>query len=260
VKAGAVVRVGNVVLIDRVELLDPETPQLGEVLVLTQTDDFLVLEKPPGMLVHRTAHEATRTVEAYLSRAFHDERVDPLHRLDRDTSGVLICGRGIDNIRAAKGVFENGDPEKSYLALAADPMGFWKVGDRKTCDTPLGFDPESSVRLRMGKGELLCASHFECLASENGRALLTVRIERGRQHQIRAHLHILSTPIVGDKLYQMGDQFFESWLRTPGDPALVAELPSRWHCLHAWKLSLPWNGTTLRYESAPPAWAQLPPG
>lgn len=258
VKPGSIVRRGDVVLIDRTENLDPETPSFDDVRVIHSSDDFLVLDKPAGMLVHRTAHEATRTVEAYLAHVFPTERIDPLHRLDRDTSGVLLCGRGLDVIREAKALFEESEPEKTYQALVADPTQRWEPKARRAVDVPLGFDASSDVRLRMGAGELPCASHFECISTRDGQALLTVQIERGRQHQIRVHLGMLDTPIVGDKLYQMGDDFFQEWLRRPGSTELVEQLPARWHCLHAWKLKVPWNGTVLEFESAVPEWARPP--
>ena len=254
VKAGALVRHGDVVLIDRVEAIDPETPPIDRVRVLTEVADLVVLEKPAGMLVHRTAHEVSRTVDVFLAERFPGEQVDPLHRLDRDTSGLLICGRGIDAIREAKALFEESEPTKIYLALASDPDARWPVGEVARIDDPLGFDQASLVRLRIGRGELACATHVRAVRRQGAAALLEVQIERGRQHQIRAHLSLQGTPVVGDKLYQMGDEFFVDWLRDPGAPSLVARLQSRWHCLHAWRLEIAWRGSALSFESVAPSW------
>jgi 23S rRNA pseudouridine1911/1915/1917 synthase len=260
VKAGAIVRTGDVVLIDRTEVIDQETPQLERVLVRSEVDGLVVLEKPAGMLVHRTAHEVSRTIDAFPTSRFPGEQVDPLHRLDRDTSGLLLCGRGIDAIRIAKSLFEESEPTKTYLARAWDPQELWRVGKRERIDDPLGFDSTSSVRLRMGRGELSCATHVHVVERDESTALLEVRIDRGRQHQIRAHLSMYGTPIVGDKLYQMGDEFFLEWLKAPGAEPLVDQLASRWHCLHAWRLELKWRGASLRFESAAPSWvSELPP-
>lgn len=254
-KPGALVRSGDVVLIDRVESIDPETPPLDEIRVLAEHDGLLVLDKPAGMLVHRTANEVSRTVDAFLAERFPNEQVSPLHRLDRDTSGVLICGRGIDAIREAKALFEKSEPTKTYLALARDPSQRWAAGQSVRVAVPLGFDPSSSVRLRMGPGDLECTTHVDVRRRAATAALLEVRIERGRQHQIRAHLFMEGTPLVGDKLYGMGDEFFLQWLKEPGAVHLVDQLDHRWHCLHAWRLALDWRGTPLAFESPVPSWA-----
>lgn len=254
VKPGSIIRAGDVVLIDRTERIDPATPELGEIRVLKEQDGLVALDKPAGMLVHRTAHEVSRTVDAFLAQRFPGELVSPLHRLDRDTSGVLLCGRGAAVIREAAGLFEASIPTKTYLARVADAGSRWGVGERASLDAPLGFDSSSAVELRMGQGELVCATHVEVLSRSGDTALLSLQIERGRQHQIRAHLSLAGTPVVGDKLYQMGDEFFLDWLAQPGDLALAARLDTRWHCLHAWRLELPWRGADLSFESAEPHW------
>jgi len=226
-------RPGDVVLVPRIERADPATPALDRIRVIDTSDDWIVIDKPAGLLVHRTAHEATRTVEAWLALRWPNERIEPVHRLDRDTSGCLVCGRGLDAIRALRAAFAEGRVDKRYRARVVDPGQRWGVGETRTLDTPLGFDAESEVRLRMGAGDLPCATHVTGRGRDGGHAILDVRIDGGRQHQIRAHLSLFGTPIVGDKLYGMGDAFFLAWLDAPGDLALVEQLDTRWHALTA---------------------------
>lgn len=255
VKAGTTVRHGDVVLVDRVERGDPAAPPLSDVTVLHEGPDLVVLAKPAGMLVHRTAHEVTRTVDAYLAERYPGERVEAAHRIDRDTSGVLVCGRGLDAIRTLVAAFEEGDPQKEYRAVVDDPDGRWNVGASRRFETPLGFAEDSAIGIRVGEGGWECATTATATGRVGTRVELTVQIERGRQHQIRAHLSLFGTPIVGDKLYGMGDAFFQAWLDAPGDAELVAQLPTRWHCLHAAKLTLPWNGRERVFEAPlPPHW------
>jgi 23S rRNA pseudouridine1911/1915/1917 synthase len=232
-KPSSRVRCDDVVLVPRVERADPATPSLDSIQVLAEGPDWLAVDKPAGMLVHRTAHEATRTVEAWLATTYADERIEPVHRLDRDTSGVLLCGRGLNAIRSLRGAFAGGRVDKRYIATVEDPDRQWTVGQRRVIETPLGFDPSSRVRLRMGVGDLPCTTHVEVLERSNDRAGLRLRIDGGRQHQIRVHLALAGTPIVGDKLYGMGDEFFLRWIETPGEPDLVAALPTRWHQLRS---------------------------
>jgi 23S rRNA pseudouridine1911/1915/1917 synthase len=241
-----------------VEQADPGTPPLDAAPVLLEREDLLVLDKPAGMLVHRTAGEATRTVEALFAARFPGERVESAHRLDRDTSGCLVAGRGLDAIRELRALFAGSLVEKRYAALVSDPAGLWVPGAPRTLDEPLGLDSVSEVRLRVGRGSWLCATHVRCERRRGDRALLDVTIEGGRQHQIRAHLALFGTPVVGDKLYEAGSAFFLDWIDRPGAPDLVARLPARWHCLHARALRLPWRGASIEVEAPlPPAFEAL---
>lgn len=251
-KASARLRAGDVVVLPREERCDPGAPSLDAVRVVAQGDGWVALDKPPGMLVHRTAAEGTRTVDAWLAAAYPSDRVEPVHRLDRDTSGLLIAGAGIDAIRDLKALLAGREVRKLYVAAVADPGGLWVPGCSRSLDAPLGFDEQSEVRLRVGVGAWGCATHARCLSTAGGRALLLVGMDGGRQHQIRAHLSLAGTPLLGDKLYEAGDTFFLDWIASPGDASLVARLPTRWHCLHAWRIAFPWRGTTVSLEAPPP--------
>jgi len=251
-RAAMRVRTGQRVEIPRHERGDPGAPGLDDVEVLTEDEGVVVVCKPPGMLVHRTAHEATRTVEAFLGARYPGERVEATHRLDRDTSGVLVCGRGLDAIRSLRRAFANHLVDKCYLAVVDDPAHRWSEGQRETFDAPLGFQPDARVALRMGLGDLPCVTRAGCVARTSERALLEVTMEGGRQHQIRTHLALFGTPIAADKLYGMGEAFFTRWLDAPGDAALVAALSTRWHALHAWRVSFTYGGRHHRIEAPTP--------
>lgn len=250
-KAGARLRAGDVLVLPRTERADPGAPPLDALRVLARGDGWVALDKPAGMLVHRTAAEGTRTVDAWLTATFRGERVEPVHRLDRDTSGILVAGVGLQAIRALKALLAGREVHKTYLAVVADPGRLWEPGVERTVDVGLGFDEHSAVRLRVGRGSWECATHFTCRSRSGSLALLTARLDGGRQHQIRAHLTMAGTPLLGDKLYEAGDDFFLEWIERPGDPELVARLPTRWHCLHAWRLSFPWCGDMVALEAPP---------
>lgn len=252
IKAGTIVRHGDVVRIERTERADPATPSLDSVRILARGASFVVLDKPPGMLVHRTSHEATRTVDSFLAREFGAERVEPVHRLDRDTSGVLLCGRGLGSIRTLRALFERSEPRKVYRAAVVDPHRSWPPGRTRSFDVPLGFANGSAVRIRVGEGDWECRTTATALGRIGDVAELEVEIERGRQHQIRAHLDLHGTPIVGDKLYGMGDSFFLEWLDEPGRADLEARLATRWHCLHAHRLEVKIGGVGHAFEAPLP--------
>lgn len=250
------VRSGDVIVLPRVERADPETPDLDAVRVLAEGPGFVALDKPAGMLVHRTAAEATRTVEAFLARRYPGRRIEPVHRLDRDTSGVLLAGEGLEAIRALRALLAGRAATKQYMAVVSDPAVRWPVGAADVLDTPLGF-AGGAVRLRIGAGDWPCATHVRCVARREALALLDVTIDGGRQHQIRAHLALEGTPLHGDKLYEAGDDFFLDWIDRPGAPDLVGRLPTRWHCLHAWRLRVPWAPAPIEVEAPPTLLAPL---
>ncbi|MFT6628172.1 MAG: RluA family pseudouridine synthase, partial [Flavobacteriales bacterium] len=241
VKAGSIVRTGDIVWMDRTERADPETPSLDAVTVLHDDGELVVLRKPPGILVHRTAREASRTIDTFFADRFPGERVEATHRLDRDTSGVLVCGRGDEAISTLNAMFRGSELTKTYECWAHGARERFPIAERVTLTSSLGLDPDAAISLRVGRGDWVCTTHVEALKHVGEVSRLRVQIEQGRQHQIRAHLSLEGTPIVGDKLYGMGDAYFAAWSDDPGDPELVAQLATRWHCLHAVHLTMPWR-------------------
>ena len=263
-KQGATVRAAQVIRIPRLEFADPATPSLDEVSVLHDDGAAIVLNKPPGMLIHRTANESTRTVEAYVTRQWPADRVEAAHRLDRETAGCVACGRGFDAIRDLRMRFAESAAEKRYQAIVEDRAGRWQSGARATIDTPLGMMGTSVVTIKMDVGPLPCRTHVHCVERRGDFALLEVEIEQGRQHQIRAHLWLQGTPIVGDKLYALGDDFFLAWINAPGAPELVAQLPIRWHALACVGLRFEHAGGQVSVTAPTPPhmaefWAALQP-
>jgi 23S rRNA pseudouridine1911/1915/1917 synthase len=252
-KPASRVRAGDVVVIGRLERGDPDAPALDAVGVLASAADWVVLDKPAGMLVHRTAHEATRTVEVWLRERFPGERVEPVHRLDRDTSGVLVCARGADAIRALREAFGTASVEKEYAAAVRDARGLWRPGQTRVFDTPLGFEAGSTVKIRIGVGGWPCRTTVTCVGRAGELAQLQCHIDQGRQHQIRAHLALFGTPVLGDKLYEAGNDFFLAWIDAPGAPELVRALPVRWHCLHARKVAFSAGGERIVAQAPLPA-------
>lgn len=225
------------------EHLEPEWVQDAQVELLYEDDDLVVLNKPAGMLVHESASVRLNTIQWYLLRQGYEE-AEPIHRLDRETSGVLVCARRAALVPRLRELFATDHPDKIYRALALDPDEIWRPGERRTIRAPLGLQPGRELDLRMGPGDLPCLTHVTALGEREldgfGRASdLEVQIETGRQHQIRVHLEMQGTPIAGDKLYGQTDAFFMATCDRPDDPELLARLPFPRHALHAWRLRMP---------------------
>lgn len=241
--------------------------------VLYEDDHLTAVSKPAGVVVHPTARYHASTVVKRLEARRPGERIFPAHRLDRETSGVLLLSRTPEADRRVKVQFEaRGTVTKRYLAIA------WGRADRRSfrVDTPMTLDLDAKYKVKMriaapGEG-LTAATDCEVLAERRrpatGREYTLVRctLITGRQHQIRLHLASIGLPIVGDKLYGPDDGLFARGVDdqlTEEDHA-VLELPR--HALHAAELSLnhPITGARLHIEAPLPAelqsfWDSLEP-
>ncbi len=235
---------------------EPETPLAFGVV----HDDgaLLVVDKPAGLPVHPTARYSAHTFTSLARLRFPDRKVDPAHRIDRETSGLLACGTAPEHTKRLKRSFAAGRVAKTYLALA---LGVPREA-RFTVDAPLGLTLASTVRVRMHVHPegLPSVTDFEVLArraAPDGApvALLACRPRTGRQHQIRAHLHHAGLPMVGDKIYGPDEAIFDRFTRHALTDEDRVRLRLDRHALHAWRLELPHpeTGATVRLE------APLPP-
>jgi 23S rRNA pseudouridine955/2504/2580 synthase len=213
--------------------------------VIYEDDRLLVVNKPAGIAVHGGSGISFGVIEAL--RAARPDEADALelvHRIDRDTSGVLLVARKAAVLRMLHASLREGDDfEKRYLALVA---GHWQLG-RKRIDAPLRTD------LRVG-GERTVQVHASGKASISDFApvqffgtlatLMEVRIDTGRTHQIRVHAAYAGNPVAGDEKY--GDADFNARLR---------ELGLRRMFLHAASLSFTWPDRGTPFSVSAP----LPP-
>lgn len=239
--------------------------------ILYEDDHLLAVDKPAGVPVHPTARYHASTVVMLLERDRPNERLRLSHRIDRETSGVLLLAKTPAADRRVKQDFEARDGvTKRYLAIT------WghPAEDHFRVDLPLELDLENRFKVKMrvarpGTG-LSAGTIFEVLGRrrhpETGRpyALVSCTLLSGRQHQIRLHLAALGLPLVGDKLYGPDDELFArgaDGLLTDEDRAIL-ELPR--HALHAAELGIahPITRAELTIRSDLPAdlaefWATL---
>jgi 23S rRNA pseudouridine1911/1915/1917 synthase len=204
--------------------------------VLSTDRGLVVVDKPGDLAVHPSARYYHHTVTAWLRR--QGTPANPCHRLDRETSGVLVCASEKEAERRWKAAFAAGDVEKEYLAVVEGV-----VADVLEIDRPLALQGgRGLVRIRVVvdvEGHRAQTGVEPVAVSPDGRrSLVRCRPRTGRQHQIRAHLHAVGHPIVGDKLYQMGDAWFDAFTRRALSTDERARLPCPRHCLHAARVRL----------------------
>jgi 23S rRNA pseudouridine1911/1915/1917 synthase len=168
-------------------------------------DDVIAIDKPAGMVVHAGAGRHSGTVVnallhkfGQLSSSGGEERPGIVHRLDRDTSGVLLVARNDSAHRALAAQFAARQVEKVYLALVQGQMS----EDSGTIDNPITRDPVRRTRMtaRLAHGRS-AVTDWKVLQRFKDFSFLEVRIGTGRTHQIRVHLSNVGHPIAGDTLY-----------------------------------------------------------
>lgn len=217
--------------------------------ILFADADLLVLDKPPDLAVHPTASRYRRTVTWWLEQTLPEPPLpEPVHRLDVETSGVLVCGRHALAVRALKQAFAERRVHKRYRAVVeGQPPDQW------ISDVPLGFTLDSAVRIKIGRGDKPSETRFRVLRRGGRRALVEAEPVSGRQHQIRAHLALAGHPIVGDKLYGPDEAIFLRHIEDALTPADLVRLGHPRQALHACRLELEWKGILMRFDAPWPA-------
>ena len=189
---------------ERIEARVPEegiSPQEIPVRVLFEDEHLLVVDKPPGLVVHPGAGNPSGTlVNALLGRGIagggDPSRPGVVHRLDRDTSGLLVLAKGEPAYSRLVAEISERRVGRIYRAVVVGD-GLPETG---TVDSPVGRDPENPMLMAAGVGRP-AVTHFEVLREAAGHAMLAVRLETGRTHQIRVHLSAIGHPVYADPLY-----------------------------------------------------------
>ncbi|MCA9704409.1 MAG: RluA family pseudouridine synthase [Myxococcales bacterium] len=198
------VRAGEVVTVLRPA--PPEPPVVLDYAVRHQDPDLLVIDKPAGLPVHPSARYHQHTLTAVMrGRLGAGHGWEMAHRLDRETSGVMVFGRRGASASVLKRSFQRREIDKQYLALVHGHLTA-----PATIEIPLGSDPGSAIRVKMGArspsaGGLPARTEVAPLGHGRFRdepiTLVQAVPRTGRQHQIRIHLGERGTPLVGETVY-----------------------------------------------------------
>lgn len=164
-------------------------------------EHLAVVDKPSGLVVHPGAGRPTGTLTDALSGLLaggEPGRRGIVHRLDRDTSGLLVVARSEEAHRRLSALVRRHELERIYLALVRGTPR----SRRGRIEAPIGRDRDDATRVSLDSDRVRDAvTHFRVLREVGGDALLEVRLETGRMHQIRVHLAAIDLPVVGDPVY-----------------------------------------------------------
>lgn len=224
-------------------------PQAIELKLVHQDASLLVIDKPAGLVVHPAAGNPDGTLQNALlhfdPELIHLPRAGIIHRLDKETSGLLVVARTpaahkhlVDRLQAR-------EIHREYRALV---QGVMTAGG--TVDEPVGRHPAQRIKMAVVTNGKPAVTHYRVLERFRAHSYLMVKLETGRTHQIRVHMAHIRFPLLGDPLY--GGR-----LRIPaGAPESLAETLRNFkrQALHAHRLGLihPETGDWIEWESPPP--------
>lgn len=209
----------------------------GETDIVYQDTDLLVVSKAAGVAVHPGPGHYDDTLGNFLTGHYRKQAVPfvyrPVHRLDRNTSGLIVIARHAHAQELLKGQLHSGDFRREYLAVCEGvPAQLEGV-----IDQPIGREDGSVLKRQVRADGARAVTRYQVVKSAGGRSLLRLELETGRTHQIRVHMAWLGHPLVGDFLY--GTE----------RPELIGRT-----ALHSWRLELtqPLTGERLKLEAPLP--------
>ncbi len=212
--------------------------------VVYEDRDLLVVNKAAGMVVHPAAgHHDDTLVNALLTRYPDmqkdgaDQRPGIIHRLDKDTSGLIIIAKNAATQAALMEQMKHHEIVKRYLALVEGVVAL----DQGSIDAPIGRNPRHRQQMAItAKGSREARTHFRILERFTRHTLLLLELETGRTHQIRVHLKAIGHPVAGDPIY--------------GSRSGTRGLTLKRQFLHAYQIKFihPITGATLELEAALP--------
>lgn len=204
---------------DSIDVIIPEpvmleiTPEDIDIEIMYEDDDIAVVNKPQGMVVHPAAGNFTGTlVNALLAKCSNLSGINGVirpgivHRIDKDTSGVLVVAKNDNAHKALAEQIKEHSMKRVYMALVEGVI----KNDEGTIDLPIGRHPVERKRMAVvQKNGRNAVTHYKVLERFKANTLVEARLETGRTHQIRVHMSYIGHPLVGDPVYGFKKQHFK---------------------------------------------------
>ena len=226
----------------------PDAPPPALPPIVYEDDRFIAFDKPAGMLVHPAGQQFVYALIGLARRARPIPSLDLVHRLDRETSGVVLLAKDVEANAFVKEAIKHHRVTKTYQAIVRGIVPW----ESTLVDAPIGSAPNSIVRVRRGvvPHGLVSKTEVKVLRRMVAHTLVECRPISGRTHQIRLHMEHAGFPILGDKLYGQHDEIFLEWLREGGTSVVREAIGFPRHALHAASLVFPHpRGSTVRIHA-----------
>ncbi len=242
--ANQIVRAG-----ERYTRITPGTvePEVNaSIRILHEDEAIVVLEKPAPLPMHPGGRFNRNTLQFILNAAYAPQKIQAAHRLDANTTGLIVCTRTRHFAKLLQPQFTRGEVKKTYLARVQGHP----TAETFFCDAPIGMEvgPAGSREIDEVAGQM-ARTDFQVLSRlADGTTLLEANPVTGRTHQIRLHLWKRGFPICGDATYLADGTTGDTQTLPPDAPPL---------CLHSWRLSFchPLTGAEMSFETVKPDWA-----
>ncbi len=168
-----------------------------------EDEDIVVLSKDEGIIVHpsdtyKGATLVSGIIEKYpeIANVGENQRPGIVHRLDKETSGLMVIAKKNESYEKLKSKFKNREIEKEYVAIVKGP-----IKNKGIIDAPIGRHPTNKIKRTLIDSGKNAYTSYEKIGENNNISILKVNILTGRTHQIRVHLSSIGCPIIGDNLY-----------------------------------------------------------
>ncbi|MCU0663436.1 MAG: RluA family pseudouridine synthase [Myxococcota bacterium] len=243
---------GEIVTIFRPPLVEPEVPR--NITIVWEDEHLVAVNKPPRLPVHPTARFHKNTLIHLLEERYGEgHRPNLAHRIDSETSGLVVCTKQKEAERGLKIMFQKRQVEKWYLAVV---QGIPEPVEGRI-EAPMGLNEGGQIYIKMVVREdgLPSLTEYAVLQAHKDRALVECRPRTGRQHQLRVHLAHIGHPIVGDKIYGTDTELFLDIKNgVVAEDDIQRRAGALRHLLHAWRMRFahPVTGEILLLEAPLP--------
>ena len=231
----------------RIEHLVPQTTEpdvSNQVKFLYEDDVLIAVDKPAPLPMHPCGRFNRNSLSYFMGRVFAGEQIRILHRLDSNTTGVVVMARKKSAAKFVSPQFVNGEVDKTYLArVNGHPQS-----EQFSCSAAISADASKAGSRTIDENGLKSLTEFVVLERfADGTSLIECQPKTGRTNQIRIHLSHLGFPICGDPTYQSSTESADKQTLSIEDPSM---------CLHAWKIALTHPNSKQRFEieSEKPTW------
>lgn len=251
-KANFKLKGNETLLVERRSLVVEEDsmpePEAMDLDIIYEDEDILVINKPAGLVVHPSKGHLKGTLvngllhylTGNLSTGSDFYRPGIVHRIDKDTSGLLVVAKHNAAHQALAEQLLNHDMRRSYMALVHGQV----KAPQGTIEAPLQRDPANRLRWTVSKEGKYALTRFQVMENFENATLLDLELETGRTHQIRVHLEFIGHPLVGDPVYRKGLDHVKG--------SLVHDMSGQLLHAYALKLQHPRSGEWLEFKAPLP--------